>query len=152
MLPMTSIPFSFPTSPTRFCSLPSIAELSPRAVDWVSKCWSSSEIYCCYKVEESENVHHHAFRNLWTLCFGNMMVFCFSRCPAKGHSTHSWGYIAIFLCFDFFRFPFWMNVKLQGVFELILTIHEGISKSVIHVMMKNIVFQREDGFICQPCL
>lgn len=58
----------------------------------------------------------------------------FQSVPCKrASSTHSWGYIYIFLCFDFCRFPFWMNLKLDGVFELILANHEGISKSVIQL-------------------
>lgn len=140
---MTSIPFSFPTFPAWFRSPPSIAELSPRAVDWVSKCWSSSEIYCCYKVEESENVRQHAIRNLWSLCFGNMVVFCFSRCPAKGHPAHIRGYISIFLLFDFFRFPFWMNLKLEGVFELILANHESVIQLSFVMLWWNASFFKE---------
>lgn len=56
----------------------------------------------------------------------------FQPVPCKRASnTRLWGYISIFLGFDFFRFPFWMNLKLEGVFALVLTNREGISKSVI---------------------
>ncbi len=150
---MTSIPFSFPTFPAWFRSPPSIAELSPRAIDWVSKCWSSSEIYCCYKVEESENVRHHAIRNLWSLCFGNMVVFCFSRCPAKGHPAHIRGVYINFSSLWFFPLSILNEFKTWGCFW-VNTRKSQICHSAFlcNVMMKRIIFQRDDSFICQPCL
>ncbi len=53
------------------------------------------------------------------------------------------GYISIFLRFDFFPLPFWMNLKLEGVFELILANHKSVIQLSFVMLWWNASFFKE---------
>lgn len=156
MLPMTSIPFSCPTSPARSLSLLCIAELSPGpSIRFQSVDPHLKSIAVIKRRSRRMSVTMRS-----VICdpfaLGIWWYFVSVGALQKGIQHTFWGvHINFSLLWFFFPFPFWMNLKCV-FFDLTLTDDEGFSKSVIflcNIFWWNASFFKEKiFFFCQPCL